>query len=179
MYRIVVGESLDSEIEVWPEGTHYTYDSAGHCLTLMFSDPIAEEVESVQMGEVHFALLLKEGVVFLVFKFGSMPWSYGPYSWWLVSPEFRRVPEFEMPPESHALLTTILLDSDTGVVRALRVCTFSVEFTATLHQAIREQTRQEDWSPETHDNIIRRVDLEYLVCESMLHDAIITCKGGD
>jgi hypothetical protein len=72
---------------------------------------------------------------------------------------------------------TVLVDTSSGLVAALRVLTFSAEFTRSLHEAILLQT-QNPWDPAEHDQVIRKVYSRFST-EDLVHRAEIFCKGGD
>lgn len=93
-------------------------------------------------------------------------------------PEDRR----QIPPatgeEEHALLTCVLADAATGVVRAIRALTLSPGFTAALHGAIREQETRPWAGPAEHDAAIRRAYGRYANTEAMLEAEEIACARG-
>ena len=77
---------------------------------------------------------------FLLYRFGEiLPWSDSAFSWWNVAEEVRRIPEQRKHPAERTLLKIILVEATTGVIKAIRVTTFSPEFTERLHRGIRRQ----------------------------------------
>lgn len=77
----------------------------------------------------------------------------------------------------HALLRVVLLDSNTGIVKALRVLTFSAEFTHRFHQEVIYQS-QMPWSQGRHDEVIQSVYRRYSP-EEMALLSVIRCRGGE
>ena len=175
MFRLAIGEPYDTSVTEWPEGSVYSYDSSGHWILIMYRQPTELERRSVQEGPVNFALYEQFPVFFLCHQFGRMGWHDCPYSWWRVPPEGRSLPD--MTPGYHALVKTVLIDSSTGLVAALRACTFSSEFTQRLHLSIRAQS-QTYWTDQEHEEIIKSVYRMYSPEELALR-AGIRCKGGD
>jgi hypothetical protein len=104
-----------------------------------------------------------------------MAWHDCPYSWWKVPSESRSLPD--MTPGCHALVKTVLIDASTGIVRGLRACTFSSDFTSWLHMAIRTQAKNH-WTDEEHEKAIQFVYRKYSP-EKMAQNSEIKCLGGD
>ena len=175
MDAVAVGLLFDPAITSWPEGCVYNFDIGGHWLHYLYRNPTAVEISSIQKGPAQFALFIQGQVIFLLHRFGHMPWSDAPYSWGLVPEESRRLPELD--PALHALLKVVMVDSETGVIVALRALTFSSQFTLQLHQAIRAQASLK-WDAELHNRTIRCV-YEKLTPEEMVQRAGTFCKGGD
>lgn len=175
MFRLAIGEPYDPSVTEWPEGSIYNYDSSGHWILIMYRELTEEEIKGVQEGPIHFGLFVHAPVLFLLHQCGRMGWHDCPYSWWRVPPEDRSLPD--VTPGYHALVKIVLIDSSTGLVRALRACTFSSEFTLRLHTAITGQSHIR-WSDEEHQAIIQSVYRAYSPGKLAQH-AGIRCQGGD
>lgn len=175
MQILAVGQQYDPSIKEWPEGCHYNYDLGGHWLHYFYQVPSDIEINSIQAGPARFGLFIEEPVIFLLHQFGDMPWNDAPYSWWLVTEEYRRLPQFT--PGEHAFLRVVLIDTSTGIVAALRALTFSPAFTQKLHEAILRQA-ESPWSPSRHDEVIRSVYSRFTAHE-LVQRAQILCRGGD
>ena len=175
MHVLAIGEPYDRSIQKWPEGCHYNFDASGHWLHYLFIHPSKIEISSIQQGAVRFGLYVHGPVIFLLHQLGDLFWNDAPYSWWRVPAEHRRLPE--VSGGVHALVKTVLVDTSSGLVAALRVLTFSAEFTRRLHEAILLQT-QSPWDPAQHDQVIREVYSRFST-EDLVHRAEILCKGGD
>jgi hypothetical protein len=171
---IAVGQPYDPDVKAFPEGCHYSYDVSGHWLHYLYQTPTQVEIESIQKGAADFGLYVRGPLLFLLHRFGRMAWNDSSFSWWLVSEEYREVPE-ESP--GHALVKTILVDTSNGIVRAIRACTFSEEFTAYLHQAIRTQAER-PWSKAEHERAVRHVYSRHSTMDLVAMGEIF-CKGGE
>jgi hypothetical protein len=171
---IAVGQLYDPDIKTFPEGCHYSYDISGHWLHYLYQNPTQTEIDSIQKGAVDFGLYTKGPIIFLLHRFGDMNWNDSAYSWWLVPKDFRAIPD-EI--EGHALIKTIMVDTATGLVVAIRACTFSAEFTGYIHDAIRKQT-QKPWSKDEHEKAVRYVYSRYST-QDLVDRAEIFCKGGE
>lgn len=175
MRVIAVGEPYDLSIKEWPEGSHYNYDSGGHWLHYFFRNPSEVERVSVQNRPAQFGLYIQGPVIFLLHKFGDMPWNDSPYSCWLVPEEHRKLPDIN--DQDHAFLRTVLIDTATGVVAALRALTVSVEFTRRLHEEIVLQSMK-SWDPALYDAVIQTTYATFSSNE-LVKRSVIFCNGGD
>jgi hypothetical protein len=171
---IAVGQPYDPDITTFPEGCHFNFDISGYCLHYLYQNPTQIEIGSVQKGEAQFGLYTKGPILFLLHQFGAMAWNDAAYSWWLVSEEFRKVPD-ESP--GHALLKTIMVNTASGLVVAIRACTFSEEFTVCLHDAIRRQI-QVPWNKDRHEQAVRHVYSKYSTMD-LVNMAEVFCRGGE
>jgi hypothetical protein len=171
---IEIGKPIPGDQEFPQEGCHYSYDASGHWLHYIYNDPSGEEIENIQKGEAQFGLYVDGNALFLLHKFGYLPWSDSPYSWWRVTPEYRKVPWIDR--KLHAPITVVLIDQKTKIVRALRFVTFTKEFTLRLHEAILNQTK-ETWDPDSHNKIIDRTYRQFS-SEDLARKATIRCLGG-
>jgi hypothetical protein len=172
---IAVGQPYDPDTQTLPEGCHYNFDVSGHWLHYLYQNPTQIEIDSVQKGEAQFGLYTKGPILFLLHQFGAMAWNDAAYSWWLVSAEFRKLPE--ETDGVHALLKTIMVDTASALVKAIRACTFSAEFTTCLHDAIRRQT-QKPWSKTEHEEAVRHIYSKYSTMD-LVNMGEVFCKGGE
>lgn len=187
LHRYEVGKPYSPSRSQWPEMGEYNYRDGGHELRLFLASPSPQEIKEIGTGRAEFALLGGEvapDVLFLLYRFGSMAWSDAPYSWHLVE---QQLPGQELPPPLdapddsayRALLSVILVDAGTGVIRALRAISFSLEFTRALHRAVREQAAR-SWPGEGEYN--RQLQAAYSrwpSSQGMVNSARVRCVGGN
>jgi|SRR5215207_5342634 len=161
MYDIVVGEYYPGT-PPYPERGEYNYSSGGHELRLFYRLPSFYEIEDVRHGQAEFGFVVEGPIIFFLYRFGEdIPWSDAHYSWHLVPERDRALPEADTPPESRALLTTVLVEGQSGIVRAIRTTTFSPEFTRALEDAIREQAAKPWVGRELYESAIQQVSVRY------------------
>src|SRR5215207_2429409 len=145
MPELAVGEYYPGT-PPYPETGEYNYSSAGHELRLFYQRPSSSQIEDVRHGHAEFGFVAEGSIIFFLYRFGEdIPWSDAPYSCHLVPERDRALPEADASPKSRALLTTVLVDGHSGIVRAIRSTTFSAEFTSALEDAIREQAATPPW----------------------------------
>ena len=154
----------------------YQYDVEGHTLLLMLRNVQLPEVVMVQR-RCEFGLLVHADVIFLLYRFGLVPWGDAPYAWHLVAKERQALPE-PGTENTRALLQVVLADANTGIVKALRAVTFSPKFTQALHQAIRDQAAGVSLDRAVYDQQIRDAYRVYGGSEAMASAAPVRCRGG-
>lgn len=178
MYKTQVGELYQPNRRSWPEGGQYNFRGGGHERLLSFRNTTKSEIEAVRTGEAEFALAVFQPVLFLLFRFGTMPWSGAPYTIHLVPESERKLPEPEATAETRALLRTVLMEATTGIVKALRAFTFSPEFTRRLHEGIRKQAGL-PWNEAEYDAKLESVYRQYSSTVRLLSEAVVRCRGGE
>ena len=147
MQIVAIGKPLFEARRELPEAIEYNYQAGDHTLLLSMKNLHPKEIEAVRCDEAEFGLYCENGIVFLLYRFGeTLPWSDSAFSWWNVAEEDRRIPALRANPAERILLKIILVESATGIVKAIRVMTFSPEFTEKLHEAIRQQAAGKEFS---------------------------------
>lgn len=162
-----------------PDIGEYLYTRAGHELRLFWSNPNPREVESARSGLAEFGLLYEEALVCLAYRFGVEPTSEAIYCWHLLPEERRQVPPEMSGREERALLTAVLTDAATGIVRVLRAVTFSPSFTQRLHERIREQIAGPAIDVPEYFERARRIQRRYPTSDALMAHAEIRSSGGE
>lgn len=169
-----IGDSLDPDRQLWPEGPHYNYAGGEHELLLGYERPTLYEAVSVQEAPCRFALFIDAPLLLLLHQFGDLPWGDAPFEWHKMS----KPPELPSLKEGHALLRTTLIDTSRGgLIVAFRVCTFSPAFTHALHSAMHAQAL----APPPHpDETVTKLHSLYrqLSSEQIAARCQIRCDGG-
>ncbi len=176
MHNYEVGKPYSATRKVWPEAVDYNYRGGEHELRLFWTQPSVGEVYEVSKSRADFAMLVDEGVIFMLYKFGTMQWSDAPFTIHLVPEEERVIPGPKHG--QHALLQVVLVDAATGIIKTLRAVTFSPEFTTALEGAIREQAKR-PWDQAAHDMAIQRAYAKYPQSKDMARAATTRTAGGD
>lgn len=149
MQIVAIGKPLFEGRNKLPEAIEYNYQAGDHALLLSMKNLHPSEIKAVREEPAEFGLYCEDGIIFLLYRFGEiLPWSDSAFSWWNVAEEDRRIPEPRKHPSERILLKIILVEATTGVVKAIRVTTFSPEFTERLHRAIRGQAAGKELSRE-------------------------------
>ncbi len=185
MHAIEVGKLYKEGRTSWPEVVEWNWAPDLNELRLFFRNPQPQEIQSVRVGKVEFGLVVEQDILLLLFRFlGAQPgqkgitWSDAPYSYHMV-PQNRRglPPEEALSPDARTLLQIVLVDASTGITLAIRMVSFSHEFTERLYQAIREQAAM-PFDQVKYDRQLRWLYATYPNSKQMLSRAVVRCEGG-
>jgi len=119
-----LGERYERHRATWPSGQELVLREGALALTLFLPRPRAHEVEAVRTGDQEVVLIELPGVLIVATR-----WGFGDDDGlgWVVEPYDQRRAEPASPfPDwlrtwSSMELRTVLVDSDTGLIHALRV----------------------------------------------------------
>lgn len=178
--RVAVGEPY-AGCTSWLEGCEFNWTINGLELALRLAGPTAEEVEAARAGHAEFALAVEEGVIFLLYQFGGgrIPWSDAPFSIHLVPATHRAAPPVMKTADSRLVLQVVLLDSQTGIVRAIRAVSLSRAFSQVLASAMAAQEATPFAGRSAHDAAVGRVYAQCPETEDLLARTVVRCTGGE
>ena len=179
MQIVAIGKPLFEGRCELPEAIEYNYQSGDHTLLLSMKNLNPKEVEAVREAEAEFGLYCENGIVFLLYRFGEiLPWSDSAFSWWNVAEEDRQIPAPQVNPAERILLKIILVEASTGIVKAIRVTTFSPAFTEKLHDAIRRQATSESFARDEFVSRSLQIYKKFTPAD-FAAKAIVKTKGGE
>ncbi len=179
MQIVTIGKPLFESRTELPEAIEYNYQAGDHTLLLSMKNLNPKEIEAVRCDEAEFGLYCENGIVFLLYRFGEiLPWSDSAFSWWNVAKEDRRIPAPCENPAERILLKIILVEAATGIVKAIRVTTFSPAFTEKLHDAIRRQATSEPFSRDEFVNRSLQIYQKFTPAD-FAANAVVKSKGGE
>ena len=135
----------------YPEGVKFDFTEGGPVLLLFFAGPTEEEVEAVRGGAFRIGFLEggiiednrhKGVIIFLLFRFGDLPWMDAPFSIHLA--------QYKTPAEVEERLgyglQVLLIDANTGILKVIRLVGLGAEWSRNFRQAMLEQeTAGFDW----------------------------------
>ena len=154
-------------------------------LTLfIYLDNITDyEVKGVKSG-LQFALTYLRGIIFLVVQTREnkppigFPWSEATYLIHLLPEEEHPEIPVEITDESRQTLNVYLIDSASNIIKAIKHCTFSPEFTQKFHQTIREQLLSPLRDEHEYAKTLSRIQQKYL-SDQLARMNIASCNSGD
>lgn len=139
MYVYEVGKPYSNTRSSWPEVVEYNYLDGQHVLRMFLNGLGASDVDGVARGTIRFGLVVDPPVIMLSYRFDeAIPWSDAPFSIHMVPEDRRQMPP-ELQPGERAVMTIMLIEARSGIVKALRVIGLGESFSRRLHQAIIEQ----------------------------------------
>ena len=177
MHATEVGKPYKEGKFMWPEFVEYTYTRAGHTLKVFSRELTRAEIADYKQGDAEFALFVKDGLMFLCYKFGSFDWSDASFTPHLVPDSHRQEPDV-LTGDQRAVLQVILVEATTGIVKAIRMISLSPEFSRVLHNQIALIGAALPMTKREVDQIVGKI---YNLFESkdMAKAAMIRCKGGE
>jgi hypothetical protein len=156
MNQIEVGQLYLPPRTEYPEGCEFNFYDGGYQLNLYWDNPNKQEIQAVQKGKANFSLLIHEQIIFLLYQFKPLLWGDAPYHYSLVPVDRRSSPK-SIEEGQGVLLTIILIDARTGIVRAIRIIGLSTNLSRKLVDAIAIQVAN-PIAPQDYSN---RVDQAY------------------
>jgi len=138
-WRLAIGEPFAAGVTSWPDNRfEYRFFSGNHLLQICVSSPKKRDLDNFSKGRVFVALRPFRSVLFFMFKIeGFYEWSDQGISVCLVPLEDRD--RLEHQAGTHIPLNIVLVDADTGKVAAMRMVTFSPQFSELFLHTFRQQ----------------------------------------
>lgn len=135
MYKYEVGQIVEG-LQSNQEGVRFDMTDSGSTMTILFNKPTRNEIEYVKAGKLQFGMFVKDEVIFMLSKFGDMPWMDAPYHVAL-SKNLTKLNDIE---EGKGYGCNIVLaDASTGEIKAMRYVSFNTEFSKKLKSNIEDQ----------------------------------------
>lgn len=156
MIELCVGKP--SPFQGMPEGNFFDFDKGGAVLICNFDRPTAEEISNYHQDRPFEARFVRlEGVLFMLFKFGTLPWIDAPYDLRLTKLATWPEPEFG---EGYGL-TVILQDQKTAIVKELRLIGLGTQFSRDLRAEILSVDATEPLIKPVYDAKISEIYRKY------------------
>lgn len=177
MRSVTVGSLYDPQRQRWAPVPIARITRTGIHLILMIANPTEIEVEAVRSGVPRFAWIDAPNVALLAWTFDpGIPWTDAPYS-----PHLEQagdIPGIEGPAGSPAAIAVVLVDADTGVVRAVREITWPDDFAAVVRASIARMASA-PFDMNATDAAMAELYITYPdTAELVAMKATVTCDGG-
>ena len=175
--RLVVGEQFAPGLTFGEtERFEYRYTNGTHMLQVIMPRLTPAEIEAFQRGKMHVGLYVRGDTIFFLWKVeGIQEWSDQAFSLFALPPDSRSVEPARNG--EHILLSMVLLDSHTGVVKAMRVITYSTHMSQIFQRLLMRQL-QNGLSPEQHALNIKEAYALYPHSRDMVKAALCTERAG-
>ncbi len=139
------------------DNIRFGMSDAGAELLVCFRSPTEAEIQTIKKGPIRFGMFTKENIIFILVKFGSMPWMDAPFHAGLA----RNLTKLQDIEEGQGYGCTVLLaDSSTGVVKVIRYIGFGTEYSRRLKRRIEEQMN-DPFDESEYDNNLYRIMKNY------------------
>lgn len=134
-----VGE-VYNELRSLQEGVRFDMTDKGGMLVIYFNKPTNKEIKDVREGQIRFRMFVMDEIIFILSKFGTMPWMDSPYHVAL-SKNLTSLGEIEEG-EGYSC-NIILVDSSKGKIEAMRLISFNSRYSRELKKNIESQQHRE------------------------------------
>ena len=164
MSEHVVGSPYEPGVQSWEAGCFFQMAGEECSLELFWLDVTDRDVENVARGEATFGLWYSnDGDVYFIFRFGQDAWADSVFSVWQM-PEEKRIRPPKVFGRRRLVLDIVLVDAETGTVRAVRRAPLSVSFSRKLCASVARQFGDRyisAWSGEDFEARCLKVYAEY------------------
>lgn len=141
-----VGKPFKEGVAHYMEGVHFDFTDAGANLVMYYESPTEAEVEAITKGKVQYGYFMKNEVILLFFKFGNEAWVDAPYNVHFSKNLFRLQ---EVGENKGYAVNIYLVDARTGILRGMRLISFSTRMSKMLRADILKQNEL-PWSNFEH-----------------------------
>lgn len=173
-YKIAVGELYNPARTRYPQASQWRLSESIVELVVFYPDPTPQEIEQFRTGRSQFALLAGDHALVLGYRFGDGPW--GDSTWQAPRQTDLTAGVARREPDEGLLFVVALVDATTGVVKVLRMTTWSAQFTAAVRDAIGRQLAN-GATVEAGDREIDRWYARYPRTVDLIRAADITTTG--
>lgn len=175
--RFAIGERCEAAaLFEGADRFEYHYNNGQHVLLYGLNTPKESEIAGFQRGAVHVGLCARGATVFVAFRIeGVCDWSDQSFSVNLLPPEQRAVPDVQ--PDEHILLSMILVDTASCLVKAMRVVTYSAHMSNLFHRLLRRQVT-EGLTVEQHQANVQANYAQFAETSKMVRNALVTERAG-
>jgi hypothetical protein len=176
-WKLTLGQPYWEGVASWPDGRfEYRYFGGHHLLQLCLAKLSERDIAAFSEGQVHFGFYVRQAVLFILFKIENlMDWSDQAFSIQLVGSEDR-----ELPPHiagTHQALSLVLVEAETGLVRGLRMVTYSKHASALLHRVLQQQL-ETPFDADRHAALVAEVYRQYPHSRLLAKAAVLIEKAG-
>jgi hypothetical protein len=160
------------------EGIIYAMSGGKHFYFINASAITDAEIQCFKSEKLQCGLLVYRDVIFVVVNAGHFK-AESPFSWHLLPSNARQhLPELTTP-SSRYLLPVCLIDSGTGIVKAMRQVTLSPQFSGALRSAMLAQAARPWIGNAAYDMQISTAYQHWPSPLKMLSACPVKCNGGD
>lgn len=142
------------------EGVLFSIEQYTMLLVYYFKKPTEKERETFKSGDAKLAVTSMRNTLFVLSKFGELPWMDTPYSTHL-SPAPKSFPELSEG-QGYAI-DAFLVDVDSNVLKEHRLLHLDTPSSLGLKKLVYEEQARVDFSIETYDRTVAEIYAGYSV----------------
>jgi hypothetical protein len=172
-----IGAPFVDGVESWPDNRFEFRVFGGHVmLQLCLAKLRKKDLKAFTEGKIYTGLYIRNEFLALLFKIESlMDWSDQVVNINLVKEEDSQAPQ--NIPGTHQVMSIILIEATTGIVKAIRVVTFSKHATTLLCRTLQFQL-QAPFDPELHAQAVAELYRRYPNSKALVKAATVTERAG-
>ncbi len=159
MYQYEIGQTYPVLGTKGVDSCKIDYTKGGIFLEIFAHNLSPKDLKSFKKDEVQLAIYEKMPVILILYKIGTfMPWSDAPYSWHLTlknKVELSEIEEFEKE-EKGILVTLLLIDSDTNILKDIRAIGAGLEFRNEFFRGVKKQIIS-DFNKMVYDTTLNQI----------------------
>jgi hypothetical protein len=135
------------------------------------------EIEDVKKGKIQIGFLMHKEIIFLVAKLGCLDWINAPY-------HVRLSPKYTLQPCENEnkgySLTVCLVESNNGIIKALRLVTMPYKLSKTFNEYVTRQkfNSRNDFNLIEYNNKLENIYSVFKVKDLAKYTKIYTVSGG-
>lgn len=171
-----VGESHPKNY-LGSQGAHFNMPPN---LTLVMPNPTPQEITDVKYSPVQMGLTVIDGIIFIPYRLGNKLNGEAPFQVRLYDPFGLKIDtSIEIPKSMGLILQIDLVDSNTNIVKVIRMIGPSTEFSRALMVAIQNQY-DSDFDPDTYQDKLNHIydyNSSYDIFRKSLHKFTIQAKS--
>jgi hypothetical protein len=138
MQQLKVEKPYHAGLKRIPEGFTFFFNQGGGFLQIVFDSPLDSEIKEIKDGEIKLGLIEEKGIIFLLFKFGHLPWMDTPYNVALSQPyELQEITD----EKTGYTVQVVLIDGMTGIVKALKLIELPHEMSKRFKELVENQRK--------------------------------------
>lgn len=135
LQKFEVGKLYREGITKYQEGPRFDFTQSGAILEIYYNRPTEQEIQNIRCGKFELGFVEKDGIIFMIFKFGSGQYMDTPYTIYLSQPfEF-----MELESGLGFSLSIHLVDASTGILKVIRFVGLSTDFSKRFQKAVERQ----------------------------------------
>lgn len=176
-WLLQVGELYAPEITSWPtERFECRYFDGNHLLQICDASITEKTLEAFHYGQIHVGLFQRNQVLHILFRIeGFYDWSDQAFTMMRVDPADRALPA--LAPGEHTGINFFLVDANTGVIRAMRLVTYSAHASQVLHRILKEQLAAQQ-PQQVFEYAVAMNYAAYPTSKAMSRNALLIEKAG-
>lgn len=160
----------------WSEHVGFEYNAIGGELRIMYNNLRDVEIEDIRSGDLSMGFFEEDNIQWFLFNFSKSFQFECSFTNHLVHEDNRGSTEYIEG--DHGLLTVFLVEASTGILKAMRSCTFSKEFTKTYLNSI-ERSMNTPFNQQEHTKKVSLTYFKYKTFPDMWKRCTVFCNAGD